>query len=553
MTFKCVSNPKNRTMWMFPRNIRRILPWKLSQISTLLLACDGNIQSQDIQDSLYEALSGLGVKCRRNSEGVDNAGGFRTYLAQLACLGLFWKSADGYKTTVAGDEIISGSSPGRVLRCQLLRMQYPSAYGYGTMVSMSPNIKIKPFSFLIRLLQDERLGCRLSVRDMAIPVVFAHQDSDYESCVARILMLREHDNDLSAVIQDVTLVETSRRRVTESADEEDVLRKGIQDAFEIANTAKNYMQAAFLLIENEEDSTFSLTPDQYILNEIKPWLLETKIYPVSADNLEAAQQFYGRYDKTKGVRPTVKQERADGFAALIRNSFFTSIEADPYGVDIPSFVKAQSKKWEASESQIHSLIEPLIPKRASIERDVLTEASLSGGKKAQLLEKGVTNLLRRLGFSESRHIGQLKPKKKRDGGFPDIYIKEKAVPTCGLGDTKATVKYKFDLGDKLKLGAYYRDCASEIDPNVPCDYFLYIAGGFERDSSKVEQSLADCQARFGRPVSAVTVEALLSLSDKKAEGKIKLSDDEFAQELNSLFKSGKYYSSAEQIVGQLSC
>lgn len=538
---------------MFPRNIRRILPWKLSQISTLLRACDGDIQSQDIQDSLYEALSGLGVKCKRNSNGVDNAGGFRTYLAQLACLGLFWKSSEGYKTTVAGDEIISGSSPGKVLRCQLLRMQYPSAYGYGTMVSMSPRIKIKPFSFLVRLLQDERLGCRLSVKDMAIPVVFAHQDSDYESCVARILKLRENDGDLSSVIQDVTLVETSRRRVTGGSDAEEVLRNGIKDAFEIANTAKNYMQGAFLLIENEEDSTFSLTPDPYILNEIKPWLSETKVYPVNAKNLEAAQQFYGRYDQTKGVRPTVKQERTDGFAALIRNSFFTSVEADPYGVDIPSFVREQSKKWEASESQIHSLIEPLIPKRASIERDVLTEASLSGGKKAQLLEKGVTNLLRRLGFNESRHIGQLKPKKRRDGGFPDIYIKEKAVPSCGLGDTKATVKYKFDLGDKLKLGAYYQDCASEIDPNVPCDYFLYIAGGFERDSSKVEQSLADCKARFGRPVSAVTVEALLSLSDKKAEGKIKLSDEEFAQELNSLFKSGSYYSSAEQIIGHLSC
>ena len=49
-------------MWMFPRNIRRIEPWKLTQISSALEVCIGDVQSQDVQDELYKQLSELGVK-----------------------------------------------------------------------------------------------------------------------------------------------------------------------------------------------------------------------------------------------------------------------------------------------------------------------------------------------------------------------------------------------------------------------------------------------------------------------------------------------------------
>lgn len=49
-------NPKFRTMWMFPRNIRKIEAWKLVQISQLLEACTGNTTSQTVQDQLYDQL-----------------------------------------------------------------------------------------------------------------------------------------------------------------------------------------------------------------------------------------------------------------------------------------------------------------------------------------------------------------------------------------------------------------------------------------------------------------------------------------------------------------
>ena len=57
-------------MWMVPRNIRRIEPWKVSIIATLLDVNQGNVQSQTLQDQIYDELSQQGVKCARSSTGV---------------------------------------------------------------------------------------------------------------------------------------------------------------------------------------------------------------------------------------------------------------------------------------------------------------------------------------------------------------------------------------------------------------------------------------------------------------------------------------------------
>lgn len=126
---------------MFPRNIRRIEPWKISQIASLIQAAMGEVGNQALQDDLYAQLSKLGVKREKQNDGtgVSDPGGFRTYLAQLACLGLFYVSKDKtYVPTYAGEVLIQGKNPVGVLRCQLLRLQYPSVYGWGHNVQIDP-------------------------------------------------------------------------------------------------------------------------------------------------------------------------------------------------------------------------------------------------------------------------------------------------------------------------------------------------------------------------------------------------------------------------------
>ena len=541
--------PDYRTMWMFPRNIRRIDPWKLTQIASTLSFSTGDVKSQEIQDALYANLSELGVKRERNADESSNSGGFRTYLAQMACLGLFWKSAKDkqFYPTKAGNAIIRAQQPLQVLRCQLLRMQYPSVYGLGTQVKISPKLNVKPFVFLLDLFSEERLGRRLTCEELAIAVVFGWTWDDYEECVKKILALRSHNGDLSKIITDADLVRTPRRFRMDAPEKD--LEQGIIDAVEIANTAKNYLQAA-LLIEPNEDDSFSLTNDARVISEIQPYLDDREIRPLDPKRQESWQKAYGRYIKATGTIFAKTASNPDGFSVLMRNTFITALEKNPFGVDTGCFLKEQSDKWGKPEATIAQAIQPILNQRTSLQREVLIKASLSGGQESIVLEKGITNLFQQLGFNQSQHIGQLRSK-VREGGFPDIYIYGKDFPNCGLGDTKATAKYAFGIGDTNKLKTYYKDCSLEIDKKHPCRFFIYIAGGFARSHDAILRSLNDCTEKFGKPVSAITVNALLDLKELEEQGLLPTKGAELGQELNRIFESINYFVSGSEIENKI--
>lgn len=80
-----------RRVWMFPRNIRKIHPAKISEILCLLQAeserssWSGN---QDLQNKFCKALELAGIK-RPGDQYDSHSGGPRTYLAQLGFARLF--------------------------------------------------------------------------------------------------------------------------------------------------------------------------------------------------------------------------------------------------------------------------------------------------------------------------------------------------------------------------------------------------------------------------------------------------------------------------------
>ena len=181
-----------RTLWMFPRNIRRIEPWKLCQITKLLATLEGDYCEQSVQDNLYEALEQHGLKCPKNENGVPNPGGMRTYIAQLTCLGLFWRDpkTKQYELTQAGQALFDAERPVRVLTCQLLRMQYPSPYSTSTQVKISETVRVKPFAFVMDLLEHPRIKGHITTNELVIPVIYGRTPNCLELCVEKILKLR---------------------------------------------------------------------------------------------------------------------------------------------------------------------------------------------------------------------------------------------------------------------------------------------------------------------------------------------------------------------------
>lgn len=82
--------------------------------------------------------------------------GGRTHAAMLYSLGLWFEKDERVHLTLAGEAIMQGKPPVPVLKKQVLRFQYPSAYGDS--VKVTPRFKIRPFIFLLRLLTDVRIG-----------------------------------------------------------------------------------------------------------------------------------------------------------------------------------------------------------------------------------------------------------------------------------------------------------------------------------------------------------------------------------------------------------
>lgn len=525
-------DPLYRRTWMFPRNIRRIEPWKLDQILNLLLACQEDTSSQEVQDWLYQELENLNIKRDRNKIKTGNAGGMRTYYSQLELLGLVVRdpSSKIYKPTRAGQKMMNHEDPLKVFRFQLFRLQYPSPYSVANNLRIDPRIKIKPFVFLCDLIKDERLN-GLTSDEMAIPVLYGHNNDCFDECVQLILELRKKEYKFEEVInssQDFYTVKAKNRN----------FEAGLKDVLDIANTAKNYLQAGQMIFEDPESKRFILTSNPEALNIIDT-IGREPIEPFDNNYPESFQNRFGRFDKKKAVKAQTKEKssKINGFEVLINTLFSSQLSENPYGVDVNSFVKNTAKNYGKSETEIHRIISPLIERRHSIERRVILDAAYSGGVQANLLEKATTEIFKKLGFDKSLWIGSKKAKTGRQGGFPDIYIRASQWDHCALGDSKATAKYKFPIGDTQKLASYYKDCELEIDPNCPSDFFVYVAGGFERDT-QVQKYLALCKNNLGKPVSAITVTTLLDLVEQEKKPSLKTIIAKLSQ--------GSYYTSATQ-------
>ena len=488
-----------------------------------------------MQDQLYEQLEKLGLKCKANDHGVKNPGGMRTYFAQLSCLGLFWQDHDRvYSSTFAGEELINARSPLRILRCQLLRMQYPFVYGLGHNVSVDPNVKVKPFVFLMELWQAPRLGGYLTCLDIAVAVIYGRTHKCKDLCVEKILKVRE-TGDLGTVIDSVDDVRTPRR-YNENDPNEDLAR-GIQDARDIANTAKNYLESAqFIVKDSENPSRFRLNDDESIQADVKLWLDE-KIEPLDPEHQTAWQQRFGRYTKTKSIRSRSTQQ-INGEKALVCSNFINAVMEAPYAFDLQAFVNEQAATYGKTPAEIGLLISNVRDRTANIERDTVKQAAASGGREAIALEKAVTGIFRKLGFDLSEHIGQ-KTASNREGGYPDIRIRASGMTECGFGDSKATMNYGLPLNDTIKLKTYYKDCWHEFDDKTPSRFFLYIAGGFGKSAKAVESSLQKCTESYGQPVSAVTVDALLDLAE--------MTNPPPAAKLLDAFKKGGYFASCVDV------
>lgn len=529
-------NEQYRNLWMFPRNIRRIEPWKISQILVLFMQyidnCGTLRGNQDIQNSFCKALENAGLK-KAGFQYDEHSGGIRTYLAQIKSLGLIFTRNDGSVwLTKAGQDIIGGKPPLPIMQNLLLRYQYPSIYSLGRNVKIHPAIKIKPFLFVLQVLMDKNISS-LSNEELALLVIYGHNTNCLNLCIQKIMDLRS-GRSLKDIIDPADCY-TPRTR-------DRSIDKAISDILDIANTCKNYLQACCLIYTEKH---IGQTERIYINTDMMPVIekaLLTKDSFIQVKNEEAFQRTFGAWDNKKDTRILIKScdtNINNAKKAIITANYFKYAGNHLITRCPQDFIDKMNYDFGFSKEQVMDAISPYLYESLTYFESHFIELSKGGVLKAVEFEKAVNTVFENCFNFNSRHTGQLKRKSSSVGGYSDILLYEEDLNMCALLDAKASSNYNLTSDDYYKMkDNYMKNYHELVNKNTNLEFCSYVAGGF---SSGFKNKIRTLTAETGIPVSGISAYELLNLA--KIEG-IK----ERKTKIINLFKNNSVISLKEGII-----
>ena len=495
-------NPSYRMIWMFPRNKRRISPWKMAQIAVLFrtetqgVAWSGN---QAVQNAFCKALEDARLK-KKGVQYDPASGGPRTYFAQLKSLGLlFQDQRKKVYFTKAGDALASGEAPLPILQDLLLRHQYPSCYGSLPMISMNPGIRIKPFLFVLKLLS--KLG-KMSEKELVIPVVYGHMSDCFDLCLNKIYRYRE-SHDFHDVIDNYERDLYTPRTAGKS------FESRIKDVQDIANTMKNWMQAVCLVdCESSPDGqVISISPSAKSV--IAKHIAASEVF-LEYESEESFQRKYGCIRCSKDTRDLRKeQKKASPEKNIILSRLYEYMGSHMLDDYPDGLVEELHNDFGFDEKMISDTIGPHLKKSLSFFSSTYLELAAGGIRTAVEFEKATAQIL----SSKLRFTARLTGQKwrKGKGGYSDIFVIALDQNHCGIIDGKATSSYTLPASD------YYAMCSNYI-PNygeltegkkMELEFCSYVAGGFTRN---VKGSLQKITANSGIGASALPADVLLRLA-----------------------------------------
>lgn len=274
--------------WWVTRPKRRLdsVPAILNCLWSVAQNCEwqGNI---DAHLQFESELEKAGLK-RTGERRDQRGGGGRTYFAWLSSLGLVFleKKTGMVRLTLAGEAILSGNEPEKVLRNQVLKYQFPSPFSLSpssAKTRVAERFHIRPFRFLLKLLCDERLEYCLSQEEIGrVAAVEAdNEDSEtYEKVVSRILKYRE-DGIASLTDDFFNLYTPSTGKVN--------IFHPYSHLDDLANTLINWLDYTGLIIRTE--GRIKLLSEKK--DEVLCILSDNTTLIENAENQEAFQRIYG--------------------------------------------------------------------------------------------------------------------------------------------------------------------------------------------------------------------------------------------------------------------
>ena len=497
--------------WWVTRPKRKLnsIPEILAVFSTVSL--DAQWQgSINLHLSFEEGLEKAGLKRVGERRDARGSGG-RTYYAWLASLGLVFtqESTNKCYLTLAGEAIMQGNSPVDVLRNQVLKYQFPSPFSLSPASSktrVTERFKIRPFKFLLRLLEDSRIEYLTNEEIAKIVMVEAENETEkcFEYIVNRILAFRANGD---SILADDFFEKYAPSTGKVNPDHP------FSHLLDTANTMANWLEYT-QYIYREEGGIIRLLDDKReevlsIIKEKSPFI----------DRPEQQEYFQRKY----GLDPWHQKDTRNLANTKTVTSRMIDIQKIKQAFIAYSLHRPVRKIATAVCDYVIEItgVDPKLVENTLIEcypkgaiggfMTEYFEMAFKGTEEAVEFEKATTNLFQDVFGFNAIHLGQTGSK-----SAPDILLLSDEEGYQAIIDNKAYSKYSITGDHKNRMVHNYIEHISNYSEYTqPIGFFSYIAGGFGNQIDRQIQSISEETGVHGSGITVSNMIELVKLQEER--------------------------------------
>jgi hypothetical protein len=492
--------------WWVTRPKRRLnsIPEVLAAFAEISL--DQEWQGQrNVHLTLEEALEEAGLK-RKGERRDQTGGGGRTYKAWLASLGLIFiqESTNKIKLTLAGEAIMAGEPPVEILKQQILKYQFPSSFSISRGVNVAPRFKIRPFRFMLRLLNDPNVES-LSEEELA-KVVIVEADNETEACYKHVVEKLNEFRDKG----DTSLAPDFFEKYAPSNGKVNPDHP-FSHLLDTANTFINWLEYTQLAKRDEDDRRVRLIEDKQ--DEVKSILSVVPPFIDRPHQHEYFQRKYGLDPKHKKDTRNLTESKTITAKIIaeqkIKQAFISESLKSPIGKITSNLIETISLQTGIDEKLVEEVLLKLYPHGAigSFMTEYF-EMAFKGRDEATEFERATAELFKIVFGFDAQHIGTI-------GLTPDVLLLSDSEGYAGIIDNKAYSKYTIsnDHHNRMVYN-YIRNIRNYYSGSYPLAFFSYIAGGFGQNINAQINSIVAKTSVHGSAMSVSNMIKLVEIHSK---------------------------------------
>ena len=484
--------------WWVTRPKRRLnsIPEVLATFAEISL--DQEWQGQrNTHLSLEEALEQASLK-RKGERRDQTGGGGRTYRAWVSSLGLIFvqESTKMLKLTLAGEAIMAGDSPVEVLKHQILKYQFPSAFSISRGVNVASRFKIRPFRFILKLLNDSNIKYLTEEEIAKIVIIESENETDdcYKHIVNKILAFRNFaDNCLDKDF--FTKYASSKGTVN--------LDHPFSHLLDIANTLINWLEYT-QLVKRDDNKQVRILDEK--TSEVEEILYSSPSFIDRPGQQEVFQRKYGLDPKHKKDTRNLTETKTITANIIaeqkIKQAFITESLKTPIGKITTALIDRIAEKTGFENKVVEVALLKLYPHGAigSFMSEYF-EMAFRGRDNAIEFELATVQLFKNAFGFEAKHVGPI-------GLSPDVFILSDESKYIGIIDNKAYSKYTISNDHRNRMIHNYIKTYSK--EKYPLAFFSYISGGFGKN---IDAQIKDIVTETSVHGSAISVSNVIKLVD----------------------------------------